>query len=137
MIFVFGITANFMHEGCDQESSNWKNISLIFDWYLVARSTQQEVKLVKVGQLSYSSKTVKFINMIILLLVYKNRVWLVNTSKFYIWDGITTIKCIFWKANDSIVKKMLSNTSSVSLWNRPCYKKMLNYDNVKVDFLWL
>ena len=57
------------------------------------------------------------------------------------------IKCLIWKANDSVVKLMVSITSSVSLWYRLCYKKLLNYDNdnkcpktyynIKEDFLWL
>ena len=49
--------------------------------------------------------------------------------KFYIWDGMSTIKCLFWNANDSIVKLMVSITIGVSLWYRPCYKNMLNDDN--------
>ena len=42
---------------------------------------------------------------------------------------MSTIKCLFWNANDSIVKLMVSVTSRVSLWYRPNYKNMLNYDN--------
>ena len=30
-----------------------------------------------------------------------------------IWDGMSTIKCLFWNANDSIVKLMVSITSCV------------------------
>ena len=30
-----------------------------------------------------------------------------------IWDGMSTIKCLFWNANDSIVKLMVSITSGV------------------------
>ena len=30
-------------------------------------------------------------------------------------------KCLFWKANDSIVKLTVSITGSGSLWYRPCY----------------
>ena len=32
------------------------------------------------------------------------------------WDGVNTIKYLFWKANDSIVKLMVSIISGVSLW---------------------
>ena len=41
----------------------------------------------------------------------------------------STIKCLFWNANDSIVKLMVSVITGVSLWYRPRYKNMLNYDN--------
>ena len=37
-------------------------------------------------------------------------------------------KCLFWKANNSIVKFMISIRSDVSFWYRS--KVMLNYDNV-------
>ena len=30
---------------------------------------------------------------------------------------------------DSVVKLMVSITNGVSLWYRPCYKNILNYDN--------
>ena len=45
------------------------------------------------------------------------------------WDGMSTIKYVFWNANDSFVNLMVSNTVGVSLWYRPCYKNMLNYGN--------
>ena len=32
-------------------------------------------------------------------------------------------------ADDTIVKLMISFISGVSLWKRPCYENMLNYDN--------
>ena len=38
-------------------------------------------------------------------------------------------KCLFWNVNYSVVKLMVFITSSVSLWYRPFYKNMLNYDN--------
>ena len=34
-------------------------------------------------------------------------------------------KCLFWNANDSIAKLMVSITNGISLWHRPCYKSML------------
>ena len=37
-------------------------------------------------------------------------------------------KCLIWNADDSIVKLMISITSGVSLWYRPCYNNILNYD---------
>ena len=55
-------------------------------------------------------------------------------------------KCLFWNANDLIVKLMVSITSGVSLWYRPCYKNVKLRqrqqmpkicDSIKVDFLWL
>ena len=52
----------------------------------------------------------------------------VASRKFYIWDGMNTIKCLFWNASDSVVKLMVSITSGVY---RPCYKNMLNYGNDK------
>ena len=42
---------------------------------------------------------------------------------------MSTIKCLFWNANSLIGKLMVSITSGVSLWDRPYYKNMLNYDN--------
>ena len=48
---------------------------------------------------------------------------------------MSTIKCLFWNANDSIVKLMVSVTSRVSLWYRPNYKNMLNYDNDNTEKL--
>ena len=54
---------------------------------------------------------------------------LVLYTLFYVSNEMSTIKCLFWKANDSIVKLMVSITSGVSLWYRLCYKNMLNYDN--------
>ena len=56
------------------------------------------------------------------------------------------LECLLWNANESVVKLMVSIPSGVSLWYRPCYKNMLDYDNttnvvnynnIKVDFLWL
>ena len=38
-------------------------------------------------------------------------------------------KCLFWNANDSIIKLTVPITSGVPLWYRPCYKNMLNYDS--------
>ena len=49
--------------------------------------------------------------------------------KFYVWDGMSTIKCLLWNTNDSCKKLMVSITNGVSLWYRPCYKNMLNCDN--------
>ena len=40
------------------------------------------------------------------------------------------LKCLFWKANDSIMKLMISITSGISLWHRS-YKNMFNYGNDK------
>ena len=53
----------------------------------------------------------------------------VGSRKFYTWDGMSIIKCLFWNANDSIVKLMVSITSGDSLWYRPWYKNMTNYDD--------
>ena len=39
---------------------------------------------------------------------------------------MSTIKCLFWNANDSVVQVMISITSVVTLWYRPCYKNMLH-----------
>ena len=38
-------------------------------------------------------------------------------------------KCLYWNTNDLYIKLMFSITSSVSLWYRPCYKNIWNYDN--------
>ena len=38
--------------------------------------------------------------------------------------------CLFWNANDSVVKLMVSITSDVSLRYRPCNENMLNQDNI-------
>ena len=48
--------------------------------------------------------------------------------KFYIWDEMSANKCLIWNADDSIVKLMISITSGVSSWYRPCYNNILNYD---------
>ena len=40
-----------------------------------------------------------------------------------------SFKCLFWNANGSVVKLMISVTSEVSLWYIPCHENMLNYDN--------
>ena len=37
--------------------------------------------------------------------------------------------CLFWKANDSVVKLIVTITSAVSLWCRPYCKNILNYEN--------
>ena len=42
---------------------------------------------------------------------------------------LAPFKCLFWNANNSIVKLMVSMTNGVSLGYRPCYKNMLNYEN--------
>ena len=42
---------------------------------------------------------------------------------------MSTIKCLFWNANNLIAKLMASDITGVSLWCRPCYKYILNYDN--------
>ena len=41
----------------------------------------------------------------------------------------TPFKWLFWNGNDSFVKLMVSITSGVSLWYRPCYKSMSYHDN--------
>ena len=41
----------------------------------------------------------------------------------------TLLKCLFWNANDWVIRLMVSFTSCVSLQYRPCCKNMLNYDN--------
>ena len=41
----------------------------------------------------------------------------------------STIKCLFWNANDSIVKLMVSIAGGISFWYSPCYKNMWNYEN--------
>ena len=46
--------------------------------------------------------------------------------------SLVPFKCLFLNANDSVLKLMLSVTSGVSLWYRPCYKNVLNYDNNKI-----
>ena len=38
---------------------------------------------------------------------------------------MSTVRCLFWNANDSMVKLMVSVTSTVSFWYRLCYKKYL------------
>ena len=38
-------------------------------------------------------------------------------------------KRLFWNANYSVTKLSVSITSGVSLWYRPRYKNVLNYDN--------
>ena len=38
-------------------------------------------------------------------------------------------KRLFWNANDSVAKLSVSITSGVSLWYRPRYENVLNYDN--------
>ena len=39
------------------------------------------------------------------------------------------LKILFWNFNDSIGKWTISIASGVSLWDRPCYQNMLNYDS--------
>ena len=55
---------------------------------------------------------------------------LVVSSKFYIWDGMSIIKFLFWNADDSVVKFIVS-ISGFSLWYRPRYENMLISDNNK------
>ena len=45
------------------------------------------------------------------------------------WDGMSTIKCLFWNPKYSVVKLTVSITSSISLRYRPRYENMSNYDN--------
>ena len=54
-----------------------------------------------------------------------------NQGSFVSETEWATFKCLFWNTNDSIVKLMVSLISGVSLWCRPCYKNLLNYDNNK------
>ena len=42
---------------------------------------------------------------------------------------LTPFYCLFWNANESVVKLIVSITSGVSLRYITCYKNMLNYDN--------
>ena len=51
------------------------------------------------------------------------------SRKLYIWDGMNTIKCLFWRANYWIGKLMVSITNGIFLCYRPCYEIMLNHDN--------
>ena len=44
-------------------------------------------------------------------------------------------KYLFWNANDSIVKLIVSITSGASLWCRPFYKNMLKSDFKKIAFI--
>ena len=46
----------------------------------------------------------------------------------------TPFKCLFWNANDSLEKLMVSVSSGVSLY-RTCYKNMSNYDSDNAENL--
>ena len=47
----------------------------------------------------------------------------------------TQFKCLFWNANDSLEKLMVSVSSGVSLWYRTCYKNISNYDSDNAENL--
>ena len=56
------------------------------------------------------------------------RIWLHFLKKTLMENFIFCALCPFWYPNDSVAKLMISIRSGVSLWYRPCYKNMLNYD---------
>ena len=100
-------------------------------------STQTKTRLITKITWLYSKQCFRFVNLNDTFFSWcqisdKSRYhfyFYINPKKFYIWDGTSTIKCLFWNANGSVVKLMVSIISGVSLWYRPCYKNMLNYDN--------
>ena len=123
-----------------QKHMHWEKgfPQLLWFWWFVSRFISERVQKLRVYfgldelSLDFQRKEDEMNT------VYEKEIWfstcrqLVWSRKFYIWDGKSTIKCLFWNANDSIVKLMVSITSGVSLWYRTCYRNMsttTNYDN--------
>ena len=64
-----------------------------------------------------------------LIVRYAEKWKIYNQGSFVSKMEWVPLKCLFWNPNDSFVKLMVSITSIVCLWYRPCYKNMLNYEN--------